>query len=303
MTLVSLLTVCFLQPFILAKTLDDPDRSIIVAHSAPVGLARGQSLRITGLNPHEPGLPGPDGRKYKMLVAVLILDGSVAAQSDEFVIEPGEFHSFDFDREDLHVAGEPDTGRVQVCARIRYRFFSLVDRTHLPPASLELVDLSTGRTTAATSHKPKEIVVVGSSPADPHIFTADIRSTGMVHGQALRFSLLNSNDPSQTARNVPVRVVLTLFDAQGLQIAQSPSVAIPAGEFRWIDFNRDDLALAGEPGTGRVQVNGNWTMSVQDAVAQFGEFPAALEIIDTATGVSAGGFTTIMRVVRNANAN
>ena len=49
-----------------------------------------------------------------------------------------------------------------------------------------------------------------------------------------------------------------------------------------------------------MQVKGNWTMSVQDAAAQFNEFPASLEIIDTDTGASAGGFTTIIKVPRNA---
>ena len=121
-----------------------------------------------------------------------------------------------------------------------------------------------------------------------------------VHGQILRFSLLNANDPSNAAGRVPIRVSVSLVDANGRQLAQSSLVAIPAGEFRWIDFNRADLALAGEPGTGRLQIKGRWTMSVQDAAAQFGEFPASLEIVDTNTGESSGGFQTTINVRRDA---
>lgn len=300
MIFLALFTVCFLQLITAAKPVGAPDPSIIIVQSAPIGLARGQSLRVTGLNPYEPGSRAPDGRKYKMLVAVLILDGSEAAQSDEFIIEPGEFHSFDFDRDDLHLAGEPDTGRLQVCAQVRYRFFSLVDRSQVPPASLEILDVESGKTTAATSHKPKEIVVVGSKTDDPHVFTKDFRSSGMVHGQTLRLSLLNPNDPSQAAGSEPVRARVTLFDAHGLQIAQSSAVAIPAGEFRSFDFNREDLPMAGEPGTGRLQTTGTWTLTVQDGSAQIDEFPASLEIIDRDTGASQGGFVTIIKLRRNA---
>jgi hypothetical protein len=283
MILLALFTVCFLQLITAAKPLGAPDPSIIIVQSTPIGLARGQSLRLTGLNPDEPGSQAPDGRRYKMLVAVLILDGTVVAQSDEFTIEPGTFRSFDFDRDDLHLAGEPGTGRVQLSAQVRYRFFSLVDRTQLPPASLEILDIETGITTAATSHKPKEIVVVGSRLNDPHVFTRDLRSTGMVHGQTLRFSLLNPNDPSQASGREPVRAQVRLFDANGRQLAQSSVVAIPAGEFRSFDFNRDDLPLAGEPGTGRLQLRGKIILWVRDGSARSG-FCTSVELIKTSTG-------------------
>jgi len=234
-----------------------------------------------------------------MLVALFTADGSVVAESEEFTVEPGEFRSFDFDRDDLDLTGDPDTGRVQLCARIRYRFFSIVDRTQLPPASLEIIDKGSGRTTEAHSHKPKEIVVVGSNGDRPLVFAVDFRSTGMVHGQTIRFSLLNQSDSSQALRG-PVLAQVRLFDAVGQQIAQSSVIAIPPGEFRSVDFDRDDIPLAGEPGTGRVQIKGTWKMTVQDRAAEDGEFPASLEIVDNESGASAGGFVTIIRLNRDA---
>ena len=123
----------------------------IIQDMAPVGLAYGQTLRITEFNPNDPQAQGADGRRYKMLVAVLILDGSVVAQSNEIVLPAGEFRSFDLDRAGLNLAGENSTGRIQLRVRVRLLItLPSADRTHPDtdfPASLELVDNGTGRTT------------------------------------------------------------------------------------------------------------------------------------------------------------
>jgi hypothetical protein len=133
----------------------------------PLGFVRGQTMRISVVNPDSQP-QAPDGRKFKMLVAPLILNaqGDVIAAGDEITLDPGEFHSFDFDRDQIALEGEPGTGRLQVRSQIRFRFFSIVDRTRITPdeipTSLELTDNSTGSTTVLISSKPKEIVVVGS---------------------------------------------------------------------------------------------------------------------------------------------
>jgi hypothetical protein len=48
-------------------------------------------------------------------------------------MSPQEFRSFDFNRDDLHLAGEPGTGRVQVRLTVLLRRLA---NPHLPPASL-----------------------------------------------------------------------------------------------------------------------------------------------------------------------
>lgn len=134
----------------------------------PLGFVRGQTMRISVVNPDHLQPQASDGRKFKMLVAPLIINaqGDVIAAGDEITLEPGEFHSFDFDRDEIALEGEPGTGRLQVRSQIRFRFFSIVDRTQITPdeipTSLELTDNSTGSTTVLISTKPKEIVVVGS---------------------------------------------------------------------------------------------------------------------------------------------
>jgi hypothetical protein len=138
----------------------------VVQDMAPVGFVYGQTLRITEFNPNDPQAPGADGRKYKMLIAVLILDGSVVAQSNEIVLPAGEFRFFDLDRAALNRTGESSTGRIQLRVSVHIVMSQPSTDRMRPdtdfPVSLEVVDNDTGRSTAMLSKKPKEIVVVGS---------------------------------------------------------------------------------------------------------------------------------------------
>jgi hypothetical protein len=91
-----------------------------------------------------------------MLFAATIFtaDGAVIASSDEITLDPGEPHSFLFNRDDLPLVGEGGTGRLQVRAQVRRRFFhGIVDRFSQGKlrefrSVAELVDNGTGRTTA-----------------------------------------------------------------------------------------------------------------------------------------------------------
>jgi hypothetical protein len=125
-----------------------------------IGIAPGQTLRVSTLNTLEPAAPGDDGRKFKMLFAATLLlsDGRVIAKTDEITLDPGEFHSFDFKRADLPRGGEFGE-RLQTRARVIWKKLQL--KTDFP-SSVELVDDITGKTTVFISQKPKEIVVVGS---------------------------------------------------------------------------------------------------------------------------------------------
>jgi hypothetical protein len=122
----------------------------VVQDLAPIGLAPGQLLRINVLNPHDDE-KGPTSLKT-VAVRVTVFDahGNPLAQSSEEAIEPGRFHSFDFNRTALPLAGEPGTGRVQTRAQVHYRAFPVIDRTQVQvwPTSTELIDAITGRTMA-----------------------------------------------------------------------------------------------------------------------------------------------------------
>ena len=114
-----------------------------------MGIVPGQTLRVTLSNP--PSF-GPKARRNPVIGRVKFFDGSgnLIAQSDESVIPPGEFRSFDLDRDALSLPGESGTGRLQARAS-----WSLVTRdasTHRAnasgrvAASFELMDNLTGKT-------------------------------------------------------------------------------------------------------------------------------------------------------------
>ena len=167
-TTLALLCLCFMHPTasVQAQTTRPAPASssaggqdsIWIDIGSPIlGIAPGQTLRISVLNPLAPAPPGGDGRKYKMLFAVTILDsdGRVVALSDEITLGPGEFHSFDFKHADLPLGGEPDTGRLQVLGLIRARLFPGI-AARIPqgklPVAVELIDDSNGKTVVLQPH-------------------------------------------------------------------------------------------------------------------------------------------------------
>jgi hypothetical protein len=108
---------------------------------------------------------------------------------------------------------------------------------------------------------------------------------GLVPGQALRINIVGSEEadlPGQSRRAVVARAVL--FDAQGNQIAQSEECAIAPGKIASFVFNRGDLALAGEPGTGRLQGIASYLLTVDGVDGTAQGVSASLELIDGGTG-------------------
>jgi hypothetical protein len=75
---------------------------------------------------------------------------------------------------------------------------------------------------------------------------------GLARGDMLRFTAFHPESADEPRE--PISMQMKLFDAQGTVIAESPEVLIPAGEFRYVDFHRDDLPLAGDADTGLAQV-------------------------------------------------
>jgi hypothetical protein len=77
---------------------------------------------------------------------------------------------------------------------------------------------------------------------------------GLVQGETLRFTAFNPSETDSGQPNEPISLQMKLYDSHGAVIAVSAKVMIPPGEFRSVDFNRDDLPISGEPGTTRAQL-------------------------------------------------
>lgn len=243
---------------------------------ASVGLARGQTLRVNVSNENEPG--ARSGSEPVFALATLYdARGNTLAQSAEVAMRAGEFRSLDFNRDDLHLTGEPGTGRVQVRAQIRYRSFFIVDRTQLTPPALEVIDKSSGKTNIAVLAYRANDRLSNSGPGANYL--------GIVPGQTLRVTMFNPSEPGSPAGREPLRARVKLYDAHGNLIAESAEVRIAAGQFHSFDFNRADLPLAGEPGTSRAEIRTTALWGVR-ARHSFGpdDIPASLEIVDNGTG-------------------
>jgi hypothetical protein len=293
---------CFVQPQVQAQ-----EEVSFVYHTISWGMVRGQTARITVFNPNEP-VKTELTRQITIIVEVKLLDalGAVIAQSDKIAIPPSAFRSIDFKRGDLPIASE----RAQTRAQIRYRCFSIVDRTQLMvfPTSIELIDDVASHTMPLVSSKPKEIVVVGSkstaiTPAWaltelPVVVDAGRSLIGLLYGQTLRINALYPGDPADPQRqSVGARV--RLYDASGVLLAQSAEVIIAPSEFHSFDFDRADIAASGEPAGGRLQLLMILEASATDTSSftldpkAAGRLVTSLELINNSTGRTAAVWLTV----------
>ena len=103
---------------------------------SPIGIARGQTVRLTVLNIGERAIVGPE---YRLLDSA----GRTLAQTPEpHLIPPGQFRSFDFD------LPEPPPGLADNFGRIQVRAAMIGNsKTKNFRVSLEVFDNDTGKTT------------------------------------------------------------------------------------------------------------------------------------------------------------
>ena len=72
---------------------------------------------------------------------------------------------------------------------------------------------------------------------------------------------------------------------------------MPAGQFRYFDFKREDLRVTGEEDTGRLQVRAGIQVALMDgSVRSVKSFPVTSELMDSHSGGSYyNGSVTVSR--------
>ena len=80
------------------------------------------------------------------------------------------------------------------------------------------------------------------------------KSIGFIPGQTLRFSVANLSAREEGIGSVHVQAYI--YDSYGNLLSQTGPVEVPAERFSILDFKRDDLLVAGEARTRRLQVRG-----------------------------------------------
>ena len=105
----------------------------------------------------------------------------------------------------------------------------------------------------------------------------------MAYGELIRFRAFNPTQTESGAANESINVQIKLYDERGALLRETPTVAIPPGEFRWIDIKREDLNVVGDPQTGRVQFRTQplWGLRAQTRLLHI---PTSLDLVDQNTG-------------------
>jgi hypothetical protein len=265
----ALSAICFLQAPVRAQEMTGYN---IMFPS--VGLAPGQNLRLTLFNPN-----GTPVRIQAQIYYQYGFQGGVYVASGFVTNNRDEFHSFDFRRSDIPLAGEAGTGRVQLHPSVRLTFSEAINSV---VASMEIIEVRDG--TSATVFVGEIIPSQGGGSGNDTLnsgFGNDI-IMGIVPEQTLRVTLFYPQSSGSEAQSEPVGGRVKVFDRSGNLIAQSPELAIPPGEFRSFDFDRFALSLPGEPGTNRAQARIKPFYSFRSE--RLSPVLASFEIVDNRTG-------------------
>jgi hypothetical protein len=145
--------------------------------------------------------------------------------------------------------------------------------------------------------------VQGPDKAIRILYKANIDPIGLAPGETLRLTVVShwthpveyertsaagTYDNGATQKSM-VRSVVVVFDSQNNPIART-EVEIPLHEFCSVNINRDDIILAGEPRTGRLQMRAEVEMLLLTTSSReakdFEASPPALsaEVVNNATG-------------------
>jgi hypothetical protein len=101
-------------------------------------------------------------------------------------------------------------------------------------------------------------------------------------GELLRFRAFNPTQTDSGKPNEAIDVQIKLYDERGALLHATTTVTIPPDEFRWIDIKREDLNVAGDPGTGTVQVRTKplWGLRAHPVI----HVATSLDLVEQATG-------------------
>jgi hypothetical protein len=138
-------------------------------------------------------------------------------------------------------------------------------------------------------------LTAGSQPLAQDNTTTKTGATALVAlapGDTLRFTAFNPGPAGEVGE--PISMQLRLYNEQGRVIANSAEVAIPRGEFRTVFIKRDELSLAGEPGTGILQARTaplwRFTSSIRVKVT------TSLEVMPAPGSTTSGSFKFFLNV-------
>jgi hypothetical protein len=276
LTLAATALVCvtgLLQP-VNARTGDG--RAVSESYTS-LGIVPGQTVRLSVASDEKS--PGTMSFSFSYYLATGNNSsyGALLYQSELIKVAPGEVRFADVRRSDLHAYGDPITGRVQVIVEVT-RVAPQGGSPDDYPCSLEVIpdQVQGGYSLADSKYR---LVVLPMKRA------RQFNPIGFIPGQSLRYTFYNGDEQGSQ----PVRVRAYTYDATGRLLTQTDPIELRPGQAYTVEIKRDNLRVAGEDATGRLQVRAGFEVAQMSGPARTVYIPVWLELVDTATGATQGG--------------
>ena len=252
------------------------DGSVRFISYASVGIVHGQRVRLSVSNPAES--TGTLSLSFSYYLAHQSNASSSVPfyESDWIKVPRGEFRFSEVRRDDLKTEGEPETGRAQVMVKVSI-IASAGTNPEDVPSSLEVIEDGDGKSGQIDS-KYRLIILAAER-------SKQLAPIGFVPGERLSYTFFNPNEEGSQ----PVRVQAYIYDATGRLLSQTDPVDLQPGESYTSSVNRDDLPVAGEELTGRLQVCASIQAVLLDGSVRPVKLSVSMERVDNRTGTSSGG--------------
>lgn len=247
------------------------DGSVRSVSYASIGIIPGEKVRLSvGNTANSPG------STVTWTYKVTNTGGVPLYESEWIQVQPGEFRVSDVSRRDLNIEGEPGTGRAEVIVRVTIQA-PAGSNPKDSPVSLEVTKEDTGATSGGIILHEVGHYMDTAPPA--------AASIGFIPGERLSLSVFNPPEEG----GEPVRAQAYIYDATGRLITRSAQVDLRPDQGYTFAFNRDDLLLAGEPGTGRLQVRAVIQVVLMGRSVRPLKLPVWIAIVNNRTGGTSGG--------------
>ena len=252
------------------------DGSVRFVSYASVGIVPGEKVRLTVVNTAK-----APGSTITWTYTVSNSGGVPLYESNNpnMVVAPGWFRYSDVSREDLKIEGEPGTGRAQVMVRVTIEAPAGSNPEDFP-VSAEVINEGTGATSGGILQHE-----VGHWMGLNHTFNTEGALIGFIPGQRLSLSVFNPPEEG----GAPVRAQAYIYDATGRLIQRTAEVELRPDQSYTFAFNREDLPLAGEEVTGRLQVRAVVQIAFMDGSVRTIKLPVWVELVNNRTGATVGG--------------
>ena len=254
------------------------DGSVRFVSYTSIGIVHGQRVRLSVGNTEK-------SRGTLMLsFSFYLAHGSNSSsgvplyESEWIQVPPGEFRYSDVWREDLKTEGEPGTGRAQVIVRTTIIAPAGSDPEEFPGSLEVIADEVPGGESVEIDSKYRLIIVAAKRSK----LNAPM---GFVPGQRLSYNVFNPNEEGSQ----PVRVQPYIYDSYGNLLSKPDPVELRPGQGHTFEFNRDDLRVAGEEGTGRLQVRSGIQVVLMDGSVRHVKLVVSEEVVNNRTGGTSSG--------------